>query len=44
MSRLSAYGNVVSTAGLIGFLAVMPGAGSACAQSLMTWFAVLTMS
>ena len=34
MSRLSAYGNVVSTAGLIGFLAVMPGAGSACAQSL----------
>ena len=34
MSRLSAYGNVVSTAGLIGFLAVMPGAGSGCAQSL----------
>jgi hypothetical protein len=25
---------VVCTAGLIGFLAVMPGAGSACAQSL----------
>ena len=34
MSRLSTYGNVVCAAGLIGFLAVMPGAGSACAQSL----------
>ena len=32
MSRLSTYGSVVSTAGLIGFLAVAPGA--ACAQSL----------
>jgi len=34
MSRVSTYGCVVCTAGLIGFLAVMPGAGSACAQSL----------
>ena len=34
MSRLSTYGCVVCTAGLIGFLAVMPGAGSAYAQSM----------
>src|SRR5215471_15111391 len=34
MSRLSTYGCVVCTARLIGFLAVMPGAGSACAQNL----------
>ena len=34
MSRLSTYGCVVCTAALIGFLAVMPGAGSAYAQSM----------
>src|SRR5215469_16805711 len=34
MSRLSTYGCVVCTVGLIGFLAVMPGAGSAYAQNL----------
>ena len=34
MSRRSTYGCVVCTAGLIGFLAVVPGAGSACAQNL----------
>ena len=34
MSRLSTCSSVVCTAGLVGFLAVMPGAGSACAQNL----------
>ena len=34
MSRLSTYGSVVCTVGLIGFLAVMSGTGSACAQSM----------
>ena len=34
MSRLSTYGSVICSAGLIGFPAVMPGEGSASAQSL----------
>ena len=34
MSRISAYGSRLCTAGMIGFLAVMPGAGSAGAQDL----------
>ena len=34
MSRLSTYDNVVCTAGMIGFLAVAAGAGTACAQNL----------
>jgi hypothetical protein len=34
MSRLSTYGGTACTVGLIGFLAVVPGAGSAVAQSL----------
>jgi len=34
MSRLSTYASVICSAGLIGFPAVMPGEGSASAQSL----------
>ena len=34
MSRLSTYGSRLCTAGMIGFLAVVPGAGSVCAQNL----------
>ena len=34
MSRLSTYGNVVCTAGMIGFLAVAAGAGSASGENL----------
>ena len=34
MSRLSAYGSRLCTAGMIAFLAVVPGAGSVCAQNL----------
>ena len=34
MSRLSTYGSRFCTAGMIGFLAIVPGAGSVCAQNL----------
>jgi hypothetical protein len=34
MSRLSTYGSRLCGAGMIGFLAVVPGPGSVCAQDL----------
>jgi hypothetical protein len=34
MSRLSTYGSRLYTAGMIGFLVIVPGAGSAGAQNL----------
>ena len=34
MSRLSIYGSRLCTVGMIGFLAVLPNAGSVCAQNL----------